>query len=164
MHLIDVVSASLSAINRQDMKYLFGGISWHSGGFPGGPSGKESTCQFKRCKRHGFDPWVGKIPWRRKWQPTSVFLPRKSQKSLPEEPGRLQCMGSQSQNAFYTSVPSEVNCSCLVSPKEHIHCFQDKKVISKVGNEFKINQLFFMLFPKICGVQFWILKPSQSQS
>ena len=26
------------------------------------------------CKRHGFDPWVGKIPWRRKWQPTLVFL------------------------------------------------------------------------------------------
>ena len=32
----------------------------------------------------GFDPWVGKIPWRRKWQPTPVFLPGKSheQKSL----------------------------------------------------------------------------------
>ena len=33
--------------------------------------GKESTCQ---CRRHGFDPQVGKIPWRRKWQPTPVFL------------------------------------------------------------------------------------------
>ena len=39
-------------------------------------SGKESTCQ---CRRHGFHPWVTKIPWRRNWQPTSVFLPRKSQ-------------------------------------------------------------------------------------
>ena len=28
--------------------------------------------------RPGFDPWVGKIPWRRKWQPTPVFLPGKS--------------------------------------------------------------------------------------
>ena len=27
---------------------------------------------------YGFDPWVGKIPWRRKWQPTPVFLPGKS--------------------------------------------------------------------------------------
>ena len=27
-------------------------------------------------KRHGFDPWVGKTPWRREWQPTPVFLPR----------------------------------------------------------------------------------------
>ena len=37
--------------------------------------GKEPTCQ---CRRHGFDPWVRKILWRRKWQPTSLFLPGKS--------------------------------------------------------------------------------------
>jgi len=39
---------------------------------------RESACQRKRHKRHGFDPWVGKIPWRRKWQPTPVFLPGES--------------------------------------------------------------------------------------
>ena len=38
-------------------------------------SGKESACH---CKRLGFDPWVGKIPWRRKWQPNSVISPEKS--------------------------------------------------------------------------------------
>ena len=32
------------------------------GGFPGGASGKEPTCQCGRHKRQGFDPWVGKIP------------------------------------------------------------------------------------------------------
>ena len=37
-------------------------------------SGKESICQ---CRRPKFDPWVGKISWRRKWQPTPVFLPGK---------------------------------------------------------------------------------------
>jgi len=37
--------------------------------------GKESACQ---CRRFRFDPWVGKIPWRRKWQPTPVFLTEKS--------------------------------------------------------------------------------------
>ena len=44
-------------------------------------SGKESTCQ---CRRHGFSPSVGKIRWRRAWQPTPVFLPGKShgQRSL----------------------------------------------------------------------------------
>ena len=31
-----------------------------------------------QCGRPGFDPWVGKIPWRRAWQPTPVFLPRES--------------------------------------------------------------------------------------
>ena len=34
--------------------------------------------RLSQCGRPGFDPWVGKIPWRRKWQPTLVLLPRKS--------------------------------------------------------------------------------------
>ena len=50
--------------------------------FPGGASGKNVPANA------GFSPWVRKIPWRRKWQPTPVFLPGK----IPwtEEPGRLQ--------------------------------------------------------------------------
>ena len=40
---------------------------------------KEPTCQCRRRRRHGFDPWVGKTPWRRAWQPTPVFLPGESQ-------------------------------------------------------------------------------------
>ena len=44
-------------------------------GFPGGTSGKEPACPCKRHKRCKFSPWVGKIPWRRAWQPTPVFLP-----------------------------------------------------------------------------------------
>ena len=66
-------------INAQQLmmtfKYSFIGIFpwWHSSG--------ESICQ---CRRHGFNPWVGKLPWRKKWQPTPVFLPGKSygQRSL----------------------------------------------------------------------------------
>ena len=43
--------------------------------------------------RHGFDPWVGMIPWSRKWHPHSNILAR----NIPwtEEPGGLQSMGSQ---------------------------------------------------------------------
>ena len=50
-------------------------------GLPWWLSGKEPTCQCRRC---GFHSQVGKIPWRRKWQPTPVFLPGKShgQRSL----------------------------------------------------------------------------------
>ena len=44
-------------------------------GFPGGPSGKEPACQCRRCKRCRFDPWVWKMPWRRAWKSTPVFLP-----------------------------------------------------------------------------------------
>ena len=42
-----------------------------SAGLPWWLSGKESTCQYRRC---GFNPWVRKITWRRKLQPTPVFL------------------------------------------------------------------------------------------
>ena len=50
----------------------------------GGTSGKEPTCQCRRLKRNRFSPWVRKIPWRRAWQTTPVFLPGKShgQRSL----------------------------------------------------------------------------------
>ena len=53
-------------------------------GLPGRASGKELSCQCRRHKRLGLDPWVGKIPWRRAWQPSPVFLPRESygQRSL----------------------------------------------------------------------------------
>ena len=46
-----------------------------------------------QCRRPGFDPWVGKIPWRRVRQPTPVFLPGAS--PWIKEPGRLQSMGLQ---------------------------------------------------------------------
>ena len=53
-------------------------------GFPGGTSDKEPACQRQRYKRGQFSPWVRKIPWSRKWHPTSVFLPGKfhGQRSL----------------------------------------------------------------------------------
>jgi len=66
-------------------------LCMESCGLPWWLSGKESTCQ---CWRPRFDPWLGKISWRRKWQPpTPVFLPRKSpgQRSVVA----LQSMWSQ---------------------------------------------------------------------
>ena len=42
-------------------------------------SGKQSACQCRSHKRLGFNPWVRKIPWSRKWQLTLVFLPEESQ-------------------------------------------------------------------------------------
>ena len=46
--------------------------------FSGGASGNEPACQCMRLKRCRFDPWVGKIPWRREWLPTPIFLPGES--------------------------------------------------------------------------------------
>ena len=45
---------------------------------------EELACQCRRCRKHGFKPWVRRIPWRGKWLPTPVFMPGKShgQRSL----------------------------------------------------------------------------------
>ena len=71
-----------------------GNSAWAPGmlGFPGGASGKEPACQFRRYKLHGSYPYVGRIPWRKAWQPTSVFLPVESQ--WKEEPDGLHSIGS----------------------------------------------------------------------
>ena len=78
-------------------------LSRNKSGFPRWLSGKESACQ---CRRPGFAPWVGKIPWRRKWEPTPVFLPGKShgQRSLvgdsPWGHKRVGCRKNQSVYRF----------------------------------------------------------------
>ena len=66
------------------------GSFYQRSGLPWWLSGIESACH---CRRRGFDLWVWKNPWRRKWPPTSVFLPGK----IPwtEELSGLQSMGSQ---------------------------------------------------------------------
>ena len=61
-----------------------------SRGFLGG-SAVKIRVQCRRCRRCGFDPWVGKIPWKRAY--TLVFLPGES--SWTEECGRLQSIASQ---------------------------------------------------------------------
>ena len=58
------------------MYFIFMSLVAYIFGFPWWFSGKEFACQ---CRRWQFDPWVRKIPWRRKWQPTPVFLSGKSQ-------------------------------------------------------------------------------------
>ena len=59
-------------------------------GLPRWHSGKESASQRRRYKRGGFDPWVGKIPWSRKWQSAPVFLPGKFH-------GQRRLVGAKSQ-------------------------------------------------------------------
>ena len=72
-------------------------------GFPGGTSGKKLACLCRRHKRHGLVPWVRKIPWRRAWQPTPVFLPGK----LPctKESSRLYSIGSQRVRHNWSHLP-----------------------------------------------------------
>ena len=57
-------------------------------GLPGGTF-KEPACQCRGCKRWGFETWAGKIPCRRTWKPTLIFLPGESH-------GQRSLMGSSS--------------------------------------------------------------------
>ena len=59
--------------------------------FPVGISSKEPDYQCRRCKRCGFHPWIGKIPWRRAWQPMPMFLPGESQGQRSLEGYGPQC-------------------------------------------------------------------------
>ena len=82
-------------------------------------SGKESAYYFKR---HGFDPWIRKMTWRRKWQPTPVLLPGKSH-GQTEEPRGLQSLRSQrgrhnlltkQQLPWETPLSTTMLCLCSV--------------------------------------------------
>ena len=68
-----------------------------------------SAGDIKKC---GFDPWVGKILWRRKWQPTPVFLPEESR---TEEPGGLQSIGSQRVGHNWSNLACTCNPDDLIS-------------------------------------------------
>ena len=94
---------------------------WETDSFPSGASGKESACQCGRCQRPGLDPWVGKIPWRRKWQPTPVLLPGEShgQRSLAGYSpwGRKE---SDPTERLHFHFPC-VNCRCLsIHPHDNL--------------------------------------------
>ena len=65
-------------------------LSTHTNTYVGFPRGATAFPPMQETNRHGFDPWVGKIPWRKSWQLTPVFLPGES--SWTEEPGGLQSM------------------------------------------------------------------------
>ena len=86
-HMVHLDSNASSSVQLSCVTPLnTSSISMHVCVFMGCPrwlSGKEPHCQCRRHKRRGFDPWVGKIPWR-KWQPTAVLLPGESygQRSL----------------------------------------------------------------------------------
>ena len=85
-HFTMLVNTLLCLKNALFLLYeslYFGGniyCYWHSRWL----SGKKSAYQCRRHRRRRFSPWVRKIPWRRKWQPTPAFLPGEShgQRSL----------------------------------------------------------------------------------
>ena len=78
----DILILNLYALNKRASKYmrqkLTKLIEVEIRGLPRRRWCKESTSQCRRHKRRRFDPWAGMNPWRRAWDPTSVFLPGES--------------------------------------------------------------------------------------
>ena len=68
----------LIPVHRDIFCSFFVALQYSIWGFPGGFSGEEPARQCRRPKRPGFNPWVGKIPWRREWLPTPIVLPGES--------------------------------------------------------------------------------------
>ena len=81
-------------------------MSMCESGLPGWHRGKGPACQRRRHRRCGFSPWIGRIPWRRKRQPSSILAC-----DIPwtEEPGALQSMGLQTVRYNYAT---EHACTC----------------------------------------------------
>ena len=79
-------------------------------GLPKRCTSKESTCQRSRHRRCRFDPWVGKVPWRRKWQPSSSSLAWRIPCS--EEPDGLQSKGCKQWD---TAEHAGLSTHCLES-------------------------------------------------
>ena len=96
------------------------GFSWVAAGlgFLGGSDSKESL----QCGRPCFNPWVGKILWRRAWQPTPVFFPGES--PWTEEPGGLQSMGSKGVGHDWGTKHSTLQLQCRSFSSQWLLLFQ----------------------------------------
>ena len=96
-------------IQKDCLSWYYISLSISSLGFPMWLSGKEPTCQCGRQRSRVFGPWVRKISWRRKWQPTPVFLPGEShgQRSLVGYSPR----GHKGSDTTHTHIHTHVSMS-----------------------------------------------------
>ena len=117
--LFDFFSHSLLTYGSYVNLLLFLGRQNKSSVLPRWLSGKEPACQSRRLRRCGFSPWVRKISWSRKWQPTSVFSPGEShgQRSLaghsPWGRKRVGCNWTwtkQQRTNNYAAMPRPLDC------------------------------------------------------
>ena len=112
------------------MSWLGSGLP--GGGFPGGVSDKEPAYQCRWHKKLGFNPWVGKIPWRRAWQPTPVFLSGEShgQRSLAGY-GSQGCKESDTTEVINTHTHSHTHTLSLSLTHTHTHTPSGWNYLSK---------------------------------
>ena len=125
-------------------------------GFLGGASGKELTCQCGRCKRHKFNSWVGKIPWRRKWQSTSRLG-----NPLAEEPAGLKSIGLQRVSHHWKNLAhrgglkedgrdhspsSSVKMHIAVGKMKQLTVKKEKKRGKETETQTRLTSVFSLIF------------------
>ena len=120
-------------------------------------SGKESSCQ---CRRHGFDSCVGKTPYRRKWQPTPIFLP--GDFLWTEETGGLPSMESQrvgydlmtkqQQHKLVISILSGQNHTLIL----FFFFFNYQVETKNISKDGKWSVNFISLFPIDCKTEYFL--------
>ena len=110
--------------------------------FPGGASGKKPAWQHKRHKRCGFDPRVGKMPWRRKWQPTPAFMPGESHGQRSLEGYRPQgSKGSYTTEVTkYKHLHTEVHGASQVAQWQRICLAMQEMQVRPVGWEDALEE------------------------
>ena len=106
-------------------------------GFPGGSVVKKKKKSTGQCRRHGFNPWVWKIPWRRKWQPISVFLPGES--PWTEEPGWLNNLSNI--GSCWKVLIRDLTCCGLAFKRSH-WLFCKSRLQRRKGRSKKIIQSY----------------------
>ena len=124
---------------------------WHSG--------KESACQCRRYRRHVFDPWVRKIPWRRAWQPTPIFLPGEShgQRSLVSYSplGRKESNMTEATQHAHTTPASGVYIPCIYC---QLYFFPSLSKFCFLGWPTRVRDLFSECLIKVLSKNKRIIK------
>ena len=113
-------------------------------GFAGGLSGEEPTCQCRRHRRLQFSLWVQKIPWKRAWQPTPVFLPGESQgqRSLVGYcPWGRKESDTTEQLSFLLCVRCELQACIVQYRAQRQHCIMPINGIYMLGRSVMSDSL-----------------------
>ena len=100
-------------------------------------SSKEPACQWRRIKRHSFDPWISNVPWRRAWEPTPVFLPGR----IPwtEEPGCYSPWGCKESN--------------MTEVTQHTRVFLIQSIEMMLGRKQRKSSMGTKTSPPSCSLQ-----------
>ena len=116
----DACSLGEPTQNDDSLSFFFSSVNFPhlpTWGLPRWLNDRESTCQHRSLR---FNPWVGKISWSRKWQPTPVFLPRKSHGQRTAavhrvtELGRIEHVCTRAHTHTHTHTPLPITLLYLI--------------------------------------------------